>query len=518
VSAASAVVATPLYEAEFAGDGTVTRWVLAFRGRKPIAVRAVLPPLAVAVQGAGRASELLDLRPETARVVVDRERPVGRLGFTGMTTDGLVVRRVMEFRADSYRVGSTISVGGAAKGPLDIVMYWTTPTAEPPEGKETGWHTFGETPRREHLLGRILVGRLAENPEVYEAPPPALRDPKESPRGPELKDPREVPSGLVEASSRWAALEDDYFIAALIPHEGARLTRARTRDVAEVGLVFAGVRPAGAQPWQGSADLYVGPKQWDRLKALGVGLEAAQGRNYGYFLWFSSWGTPPFPVPWVPMAWFCVPLLWLLNLFGSRLPGANYGLAIILLTVLVKLVFYPLSLKSMRSMKQMQALQPQLNALRAKYRSDPQRFQREQMALFRKYRVNPMGGCLPMVVQIPIFYALYLTLQYSVELQGAPFVLWITDLSRKDPYYVLPILMGISMLVQQKMTPTTGDPRQAQIMLVMPVIFTFMFLEFPTGLVLYWLVNNLLSIAQQYLIDRSFARTKAGVEQEARQV
>jgi len=161
-------------------------------------------------------------------------------------------------------------------------------------------------------------------------------------------------------------------------------------------------------------------------------------------------------------------------------------------------------------MKQMQALQPQLNALRSKYRTDPQRFQREQMELFRKHRVNPMGGCLPMVVQVPIFYALYLTLQYSVELQGAPFVLWINDLSKKDPYYILPILMGVSMLVQQKMTPTVGDPRQARIMLIMPVVFTFMFLEFPTGLVLYWLVNNVLSILQQHLIDRAARRAKSG--------
>jgi YidC/Oxa1 family membrane protein insertase len=174
----------------------------------------------------------------------------------------------------------------------------------------------------------------------------------------------------------------------------------------------------------------------------------------------------------------------------------------------------------MRSMKAMQALQPQLNALRSKCKSDPQRFQREQMELFRKHGVNPMGGCLPMVVQIPIFYALYLTLQYSVELQGAWFLFWINDLSKKDPYYVLPILMGISMLIQQKMTPTVGDPRQAQIMLIMPVVFTFMFLEFPTGLVLYWLVNNCLSIGQQYLIDRSARQGKgpgsAMTEREAR--
>jgi YidC/Oxa1 family membrane protein insertase len=278
------------------------------------------------------------------------------------------------------------------------------------------------------------------------------------------------------------------------------LLYGRERDLAEVALVFPDVRTASGQPWEGRGRLYVGPKEWERLKGLGAGLEEAQGRNYGYFLYLK---------PWIPMWWFCVPLLWLMNYFGTHVPGQNYGVAIILLTVLVKALFYPLSQKSMSSMKQMQALQPQLNALKSKYRSDPQRFQREQMELFRKYKVNPMGGCLPMIVQIPIFYALYLTLQYSVELQGAPFVGWIADLSKKDPYYVLPILMGVSMLVQQKMTPTVGDPRQARIMLIMPVIFTFMFLEFPTGLVLYWLVNNVLSIAQQYLIDRATSGGKA---------
>jgi YidC/Oxa1 family membrane protein insertase len=330
-----------------------------------------------------------------------------------------------------------------------------------------------------------------------------LKDSKEAPAGPELKDLALVPDVVVPGEARWAALEDDYFIAALIPRGGAALSRGRGREVAEVGVAFREVRLGPGQTWHGTAELYVGPKEWERLRALDVGLEAAQARNYGHFMWVLF-----------PMWWFCVPLLWLMNFFGTWLPGQNYGVAIILLTVLVKLAFYPLSLKSMRSMKQMQGLQPQLNALRAKHRSDPQRFQREQMDLFRKHRVNPMGGCLPMVVQIPIFYALYLTLQYSVELQGAPFILWITDLSKKDPYYVLPILMGISMLVQQKMTPTVGDPRQAQIMLIMPVIFTFMFLEFPTGLVLYWLVNNVLTIAQQYLIDRSAVPAKV-VEREA---
>jgi YidC/Oxa1 family membrane protein insertase len=513
--APSAEVVTPLYRAEFAEDGTVTAWVVSYRGPKPIVVGAALPPLAVTVQRAGRPAELVLLRPETARVVVDGEHPVERLAFRGTTADGLRIQRLLEFRADSYRIGMTARVEGAAPEPLDVVVYWSTPTAIRGATKDAPWHTFGESPAREHLLGRILVGQAEKPPEVSDAPAPALKEPKETPTGPELKDPHEVASALV-TGARWAALEDDYFIAAVLPGAGAELGRGRTRQVAQVGLVFRGVQPAPGRPWEGRGELYVGPKEWDQLKALGIGLEAAQARNYGYFLWFSSWGSPPVLFPWVPMSWFCVPLLWLLNVLGNRVPGANYGVAIILLTVVVKGVFYPLSLKSMRSMKQMQALQPQLNALRAKHRSDPQRFQREQMALFRKHRVNPMGGCLPMIVQVPIFYALYLTLQYSVELQGAPFVLWISDLSRKDPYYVLPILMGISMLVQQKMTPTVGDPRQAQIMLIMPVIFTFMFLEFPTGLVLYWLVNNVLSIGQQYLIDRSFALVKAGAEGEAR--
>jgi YidC/Oxa1 family membrane protein insertase len=276
--------------------------------------------------------------------------------------------------------------------------------------------------------------------------------------------------------------------------------------------VFPGIAVGPGQPWRGSARLYVGTKEWDRLTAAGAGLEEAQSRNYGRFLWYSGWGEPPVSFPWFPMAWVCVPLLWLMNFLGTRFPGQNYGIAIILLTILVKVLFYPLTQKSMTSMKQMQALQPQIKALSSKYGNDRQRLQREQMELYRKYGVNPAGGCLPMLVQVPIFYALYLTLQYSVELQGAHFLFWITDLSKKDPYYVLPILMGASMLVQQKMTPTIGDPRQARIMLIMPVIFTFMFLEFPTGLVLYWLVNNVLSIAQQALIERAAKRKEVLVE------
>jgi YidC/Oxa1 family membrane protein insertase len=211
----------------------------------------------------------------------------------------------------------------------------------------------------------------------------------------------------------------------------------------------------------------------------------------------------------LPMEWVAVPVLWLMHRIYA-LTG-NYGIAIILLTIITKVLFFPLTLKSMRSMKAMQAIQPQVNALRAKYKNDPQRVQREMMEIYRQHKVNPLGGCLPMVVQIPIFYALYVALSVTVEIQNAPFIcfgrifgveLWICDLAAQDPTYVLPILMGVSMFIQQKMTPVMGDPRQAKIMLMMPVVFTFMFLSLPSGLVLYWTLSNVLQIAQQYYMNR----------------
>jgi YidC/Oxa1 family membrane protein insertase len=209
------------------------------------------------------------------------------------------------------------------------------------------------------------------------------------------------------------------------------------------------------------------------------------------------------------MEWLAVPILWLMHRFYEY--THNYGVAIILLTVITKVLFFPLTIKSMTSMKAMQALQPQINALRSKFKSDPQRLQRETMELYRAHKVNPLGGCLPMVVQIPIFYALYVALSVSVDIQNAPFIcfgrlfgvdLWICDLAAHDPTYVLPILMGISMFIQQKMTPVMGDPRQAKMMLFMPVVFTFMFLNLPAGLVLYWTLSNVLQIAQQKYMER----------------
>ena len=251
--------------------------------------------------------------------------------------------------------------------------------------------------------------------------------------------------------------------------------------------------------------MYAGPKEYERLHALG--LEKA-----------ISFGGFPIPRQYggLPMEWLGVPILLLLQWVYRGV--SNYGVAIILLTVVSKVLFYPLTVRSMRSMKAMQQLSPQINALRSKYKSDPQRLQRETMELYRQYKVNPMGGCLPMIAQVPIFYALYLALSVSVELQSAPFLcvgrlfgvdLWICDLASHDPTYVLPIMMGITMFIQQNMTPAAGDPRQAKMMLVMPFVFTFMFLNLPSGLVLYWTVSNVLQIAQQWYMDRPRLRRAA---------
>ncbi|WP_029914436.1 membrane protein insertase YidC [Pelobacter seleniigenes] len=225
---------------------------------------------------------------------------------------------------------------------------------------------------------------------------------------------------------------------------------------------------------------YAGPKMYEDLAVSGNKFEEVI--HFGFFH---------------PLA---KPLMVILKFFYGFL--GNYGFSIILLTICIKLLFWPLTQKSYKSMKGMQKLQPEMKRLRDKFGSDKQRLNQEMMKFYKDHKVNPLGGCLPMVIQIPVFFALYRVLLGSIELRHAPFILWITDLSAKDPYYVTPLIMGVTMFLQQKMTPTNMDPTQAKIMLLMPVVFTFMFLNFPSGLVVYWLVNNLLTILQQYLIKR----------------
>ena len=194
------------------------------------------------------------------------------------------------------------------------------------------------------------------------------------------------------------------------------------------------------------------------------------------------------------------PLFWLLSWF-HRLSG-NWGWAIILLTVLIKAAFYPLSAKSYQSMAHMRKMQPRMKALKERFGDDRQKLNQAMMELYKTEKINPLGGCLPILIQIPVFLALYWVLLESVEMRQAPWVLWIKDLSAQDPYYILPIIMGASMFVQQKLNPQPLDPIQQKVFMILPFMFTAMFLFFPAGLVLYWTVNNVLSIAQQWRITR----------------
>ena len=229
-----------------------------------------------------------------------------------------------------------------------------------------------------------------------------------------------------------------------------------------------------------SGQFYLGPELADELKPLAPGLELTV--DYG-ILWPIS-----------------IVLIWVLKKIYEVI--GNWGFAIVGVTLLIKLAFYKLSASSYRSMGNMRRLQPKIQALKEQMGEDKQQFGQAMMALYRKEKINPLGGCLPILVQIPVFIALYYVLLESVELRQSPFIFWLQDLSAKDPFYVLPILMGISMFVQQKMSPAPPDPLQAKMMMFMPVLFTVLFLNFPSGLVLYWVVNNILSMTQQWYISR----------------
>jgi YidC/Oxa1 family membrane protein insertase len=303
---------------------------------------------------------------------------------------------------------------------------------------------------------------------------------------------------------RWAAADAKYFSLIAIPGQEWRL--AKTSMLGEQGIRIA---LAGSPTVLGPSEVFsfsvrafMGPKEYNILDATAKDLEKLV--DYGWF------------------AFLAKPLVWLLTL-SNRVTG-NYGIDIILLTILIKIAFYPLTKKSMASMKKMQELGPIMKKIKEKYKDDKARQQQETMNLYKTYKINPMSGCLPMLLQIPVFIALYKGLLVAIELRHAPFMLWINDLSAPEhlwdiavagytlPIRLLPVLMGVSMFVQQRLSPTGGmDPTQQKMMMFLPLIFTFMFWGFPTGLTIYWLMNNLLSIGQQLIQNR-----QAEAEKEAK--
>jgi YidC/Oxa1 family membrane protein insertase len=301
----------------------------------------------------------------------------------------------------------------------------------------------------------------------------------------------------------WVAMQQHYFLTAWVPSDAAAMHQYYSRVTAlpngvpiyTVGYLSAPLSLAPGQSTSLSSQLYIGPEIQENLAALAPGLDRTI--DYGW-LW------------WVSEAIFAL-------MRGLHHVLANWGWTIVVTTIIIKMLLYPLSAASFRSMARMRELQPKMQQLKERFGDDRQALGRATMELYREQQINPLGGCLPMLIQIPIFIALYYVIIESVQLRQAPFIGWIVDLSVKDPYYVLPILMGVSMLIQQKLSPSSPDPTQARIMMVMPVIFTVFFVNFPAGLTLYWLVNNCVQILQQYYVTKTFDAHQAKRKQRKNQ-
>jgi YidC/Oxa1 family membrane protein insertase len=282
----------------------------------------------------------------------------------------------------------------------------------------------------------------------------------------------------------WYAFEGEYFATLLIPPPSEKnLTlsgKGNGKNILKTDLISSPIIIPAKQEVKIPYRIYLGPKEEDKLKNLGVSAEKLV--DFGFFTVVAK------------------PLLWFLR-FTNKVTK-NFGIDIIILSILIKIIFLPLTQISFKSMKEMQKVQPEMARLKEAYKNDKARLQQEIMLLYKRRKINPMSGCLPMVIQIPVFIALYNALQFTIEMRHAPFFFWMKDLAAKDPIYITPLIMGATMVIQQKMTPTAADPAQAKLFMLMPVMFTFLFLNFPSGLVIYWLVNNVLSIAHQYYLNK----------------
>ncbi|MBI3608879.1 MAG: membrane protein insertase YidC [Nitrospirae bacterium] len=458
-------VETDLYHATLSTRGAViTSWQLARytngpTKRAPVGLftppekGAAVAPLAVVIEGSDEALNTAVLNGpyalEGGDLRLSADQPTGQLRFEVRTPSGQVVSKRLTFHHDSYEVDVELTARQVA-GPYRLML-----------GENFGIRQWGDT---------TSVGYVGPTSQVD---------------GKIIQDkPSKLEQPVIHAGRvAWTALQDKYFLAALIPQEPQVAVVAERFGDRRVtaGLQDTVSGETGTRRYR----LYAGPKEYDRLGAMHVGLDATI--DFGWFM-FGSWSL---------VRLIAEPLFLILKFLHAYL--GNYGVAIISLTALIKIVFIPLTHKSYVSMRAMSTLQPQLQALQKKYKHDKARLNQELMSLYKTNKVNPLGGCLPMVLQIPFFVAFFNILYTTIELRQAPFVFWITDLSDKDPSYVLPVLMGATMVLQQKLQPTTMDPKQAKLMLLMPVVFTFFFLSFPSGLVLYWMVNNLLSILQQYV-------------------
>jgi YidC/Oxa1 family membrane protein insertase len=378
------------------------------------------------------------------------DHPSGTLVLTYAGPGGISIEKRLAFQNDSYGVGIIIDAKGIGDYKLDL-------------GTDFGMSDKVSTA----ASGRVGIAAIVDDKLVTEKIGSIKND--------------EQLAGRVS----WFGQDDKYFTAALLVDGPGTITVKRTAAPKEIGdLVDSSLLVTRATSSR-SFTLYAGPKKLNILQTYDRGLDRMV--DYG---WFGVLARPMF---------------WLMQQF-HRITG-NYGIAIILLTIVVRaLLFYP-SLKSAKAMEEMKALQPQLTALREKYKKDPQKMNAEMMRMYKEHKVNPLGGCLPMVLQLPFFVALYNVLSVSIELRQAPFLsFWIKDLSVHDPYYILPVLMGVSMVATMKMTSTSVDPQQQKMMMFMNIAFIFLFAWLPAGLLLYITLSNLLSIVQQLYVRKLIAR------------
>ena len=370
--------------------------------------------------------------------------------------DGVEVARTYRFTRDQYVVDVRVEVANRSDSAWQGALYGQFQRGEP-ESEGGLFRTYTYT-------GGILSG--PEKPyEKIDFSDMASQDVD-----------RDVAGG-------WVAMIQHYFAAAWVP-ESEQTNHYYSKSLPNGRFAIGVVSPVAAVPPGGAGEfslsLYVGPKIQQRMQDVAPHLERTV--DYGW-LWLIA-----------------EPLFWLLSWIHGFV--GNWGWAIVILTFLIKLAFFQLSATSYKSMARMRKLQPRITTLRERYAADKQRMNQAMMELYRQEKINPLGGCLPILVQIPVFIALYWVLLESVELRQASFIGWLDDLSLHDPYFVLPVLMGVTMLIQQKLNPTPPDPLQAKIMMALPFVFTFFFLFFPSGLVLYWFVNNVLSIIQQWVITK----------------
>lgn len=406
--------------------------------------------------------------PEHTSIETRGEREA--LTLSTKVPDQVQITKKLLFSADNYAIDLEVSLKNLAKEPLEdqlgLSFYY-----QPLGGsKETSYNKSKLTVYHGDSEDDFDAKKIAKKSPVF-APP-----------------------------LEWAGYQNNYFLQAIVPlgeKDYQIIPRVVDEQSGLIQVVFLTdpFHLESGQTKDYKLSLYLGPKDSRYLKLAGHDLSKAV--NFGWFTFLAK------------------PLLALLKWLYKY--THNYGIAIIVLTIIIKILFWPLTHKSYKSMQGMKKLQPKMAELKEKYKDDREKLNQELMMLYRTYKVNPLGGCLPMVLQIPVFFALYRMLYAAIEIRHQPFWLWINDLTAPDrlnigvhiPYLgglpVLTLLMGVSMFVQQKMTPTPGDPRQEKMMLMMPVVFTVFFINFPSGLVLYWLVNNVLSIVQQYMINRQTA-------------